>query len=320
MHQATTVSASHLSLLLIEHTMKILGILIILNALILCTYWVIGDNSHKSWAVGCALMAIFAGIFLLVSNRETEVSIEGVGTIKAAAEAALADADAIAKIKARVESQSATIDLVAQDAKEVRKLTEEVRSNGLKVEEQVKNLDTAFAKANEQTSELNFLLEFTNTVVAAQTDERSAYDKLREWANDEDHRFTHEAQQAYQKIMDDHSNPWTTGGFTVPWKEGFDPSRLNIKGLTQQYHSASAHLRPALLEYIWNRNDISKYERMDFLVHIIRTDSSLNAVERAGRYFTNGAEINIKPLAIDHLLKWWNENKESIKNEPQQSE
>ncbi len=51
---------------------------------------------------------------------------------------------------------------------------------------------------------------------------------------------------------------------------------------------------------------------MQFLVDIIERDTDLNAVEYAGRYFTQGASLKIKPLAIEYLLNWWKENKDKI--------
>lgn len=46
---------------------------------------------------------------------------------------------------------------------------------------------------------------------------------------------------------------------------------------------------------------------------VMRNDSSLMAVEYAGRYFTSGADLKIKPAAVDYLYEWWQKNKEMIK-------
>jgi hypothetical protein len=98
-----------------------------------------------------------------------------------------------------------------------------------------------------------------------------------------------------------------TSNFTIPWIEGFDPSKLSLPLLAQQYQRAPATslLKPALLEYIWKRDDIPKVDRLDFMIDVMKNDSSLTAVEYAGRHFTSGTELTIKPLAVEYLVEWW---------------
>src|SRR5438874_12008634 len=102
--------------------MKVLGLLVIVNALILSASWMVGDNANKVGnatkvgVVSVTLIAVFVGIFLIVSERSTEVSVQGVGSIKAAAAAVKEDSKDVAEIKKRVENQSASIDMVAAKA------------------------------------------------------------------------------------------------------------------------------------------------------------------------------------------------------------
>ena len=292
--------------------MKLAGLLLIFNALAI-TGWQVATESGNKWIISVCTIAVFAGLVLTFQDRITELTIKGVGSLKAAtiqAEEKLAE---IEQIRTRVEAQSATIDLVAKDAKEAKQLTEDIKSKSDEVEEKVKKIDSTLEQATAQTKELASLLEFTNTVVAAQNHDRRAFDRLKRWAEDSSYPYSKEAAQAWQKVMDDHSKPWSVGGFEIPWKEDFDPSKLDIKGLTAQYEQSPVHLRPALLEYIWNRTDISKVVRLDFLMEVMRHDSSLTAVEYAGRYFTSGADLKIKPLAVDYLYDWWQKNRNTIK-------
>ena len=73
-------------------------------------------------------------------------------------------------------------------------------------------------------------------------------------------------------------------------------------------------LKPALIEYINNRSDIPKLEKLDFFIEVMKTDASLKAVEYAGRYFTMGTNLKIKPLAIDYLPNWWAEHRKDYEN------
>jgi len=80
------------------------------------------------------------------------------------------------------------------------------------------------------------------------------------------------------------------------------------------YDSAPPDHKPALLKFIWERDDIPKNEKLEFFVEVLQTDESLKAREYAGRYFIQGANSRCKPLAIDCLLEWWEKNKDSLEN------
>lgn len=292
--------------------MKFAGFLLIVNALSV-TGWQVATSSGSKWIISVCMLAVFAGLALCFQDRITELSIKGVGSLKAATAQAETKLAEIEQIRTRVEAQSATIDLVAKDAREAKQLTEDIKKKSDDVEEKVKKVDSALEKATSHTKELSALLEFTNTVVAAQNDDRRAFDRLKAWANDSAFPYAKEAAQAWQKVMDDHSKPWSVGGFSSPWKEGFDPAKLDIRGLETQYAAAPTHIRPALLEYVWQREDIPKAVRMDFMMEVMRSDASLTAVEFAGRYFTAGADLKIKPVAVDYLYDWWLKTRSAVK-------
>jgi len=102
--------------------MKIIGILLIFNALFLTIWWVCTDHPYKTWAISAGLIAIFVGVYFTIQNRVTEITIEKVGTIKAAADQATVDALAVSILRKRIEAQSATVDFVAQSATKAHKL------------------------------------------------------------------------------------------------------------------------------------------------------------------------------------------------------
>jgi hypothetical protein len=288
--------------------MKLLGILLIANTLAL-TGWQVANGGGNKWVLLASLIGIFSGIVLTFQDRITELTVQGVGSIKAANSQAQGKLIEIEQIRQRIEAQAATVDLVAKEAKETRRLTEEIKLRSDDVKKQVGDVDKALEKANANSDALSALLDFTTTVVAAQSDSRKAFDKLRSWSEDAKFPYKTEAAQAYQKILDDHAKPWTASGFTVPWKEGFDPKTLNLDGLAANYASVPEQLKPAVLEYIWNRDDISRKARMEFMSEVMKTCDSLTTLEYAGRHFTSGADLKIKPLAVDYLLDWWEKNK-----------
>ncbi len=293
--------------------MKLIGILLVLDSIALTAWWVTTHGSHKGTVVTLCFLTVFAGLALILQERITELTIKGVGTIKTAVQQVTSDAKTVAELKERVENQSATVDLVAKEASKAKALSEEVADKNKRAEDKLETLDKAIDKANTTLEELEAVTEFTTAVVAAQNDDRKAFDKLKLWAEDKAYRFSGRAQQAWNKILEEHSKPFFVSGFKVPWTEGFDPSKLTLPELSKQYQHAPAQLKPALLEYIWNRNDIPKIDRLDFMLNVMQTDSSLTAVEYAGRYFTSGTDQKIKPLAVEYLGNWWRKHRQEFK-------
>lgn len=289
--------------------MKLIGILLVLNSIGLAAWWISTNGSHKATIITLCSIAVFSGLALILQDRITEFTVQGVGTIKAATQQVESDAKAVSDLKERVESQSATVDLVAKEASKAKALSREVADKNKRAEEKLAVLDDAIKKANETLTDLNLASEYTLTVSAAQNDDRKAFDKLKEWSEDKNNPFSSKAAQAWHSIFESHNESIYRSGFTIPWKEGFDPSQLILPELIQQYKGMSVQLRPAMLEYIWKRDDIPKVDRLDFMIETMEHDSSLTAVEYAGRYFTSGTDLKIKPSAVEYLVKWWGEHR-----------
>ena len=275
-------------------------------------WWV----SHKKGAnipvISVCCLAIFAGFFLVINERAVEITIKNVGTIKTAAQKALVDAQQIAEIRKRIEAQGATVDLVAKEAADAKNLIEELsRKNGL-AEKKLQEIDSAVKSGSLAVDELQAYTKFNNAVLAAQSDNRPAFDQLAKWAKDKSSPFSSAAEQAWIAVMNTHESPFMSSGFKAPWKEGVDPNKFSLSELKVNFFAAPQQVRLAILEYIWRRQDFPKKERMVFLVEVLRNDTSLQIVEYAARYFKEESQDNFKNLYVDGHLKWWEENKKKI--------
>jgi hypothetical protein len=80
-----------------------------------------------------------------------------------------------------------------------------------------------------------------------------------------------------------------------------------MQKLMRLHETSPVSLKPALIEYIWSRDDIPKHERLNFLADVVRGDPSLSAVAADGRYLSQALEAKLKALAIDSLLQKWEE-------------
>lgn len=293
--------------------LKLFGVLLIINSPFITGYLIIAEHVPKLVAIPLCLIAVFGGAFLVLQDRVTELTVKGIGTIKSAAEQAIADANAIADLKNRVEAQSATVDLIAKEAADAKQLVTDLSEKNSKAEKNLLELDESIIAGNVAVKELQLYTKFNTTVLAAQNDNRPAYDQLWDWSKDSSFPFKKAAAQATQTIMDQHNPGLIKSGFEISWKEGIDPQKLSLSELWQAFKSTPPHTRLGILEFVWQkRTDISKKDRLQFMVDVIRNDESLQVVEYAGRYFAQGTGNKFKPIAITHHLRWWEENKNSI--------
>ena len=293
--------------------LKLVGAMLIINALVITAWWVMSEHPHKLWAFTLCLTAVFVGAFLVLQERVTELTVKGIGTIKSAAVQASADANAISSLKSRVEAQSATVNLIAKEAADAKQLVNDLSEKNSKAEEKLSQLNKSISDGNLAVKELQLYTQFNTTVLAAQNDNRRDYDQLWAWSGDSSFPFQKVAAQAVQTIMDQHNPAIVRSGFSVSWNEGVDPQKLSLPELWQAFKSAPPHIRLGILEFVWQkRTDITKRDRLQFLADVLSSDESLQVIEYAGRYFAKGTGDKIKPIAIGPHLKWWEENKDSI--------
>lgn len=199
---------------------------------------------NPGWIVGITLIT---GFGLMLSHRITEFTIPNVGTLKAATEQATADAETIAKLKERVENQSATVDMVAAQAKIAKDLSERAQKQTALVEQRSDELKIAFMDATATLTKLKSEEEFLMLVVSAQSDDRASYDRLNKIAGEKENPFAALAATAWLTIYDAHNGPFSQSDFKVPWKEGVDPGKLTFTELKVAYDNASAPIKPSIL-------------------------------------------------------------------------
>ena len=202
--------------------------------------------------------------------------------------------------------------LLKQIQPEVDAFKVEIAKKTAEAEGKLSDIQQSVTKASSSLTELETMSEFMMTVLAAENDDRKAFDKLEEWSNDESNKFSAQAKRAWDSILDAHSSPLVMEPGDVPWKKGIDPSKFSLSDLKDDYEKMPEWIKPALLKYIWGREDFRKVDRLDFMMTVMKTDLSLKAVEQAGRYFTAGTEQKIKPLAVGHLSEWWKEHREEF--------
>jgi hypothetical protein len=322
---------------------QLVGILMILNTLALSAWWLATGHPYPKSLIVLCTIACAVGLALVFYERGFDLDLLGNAKFRVAAQQAVADANEIAEIKKRVENQSATVDLAVTKAVEaereiaetkkrveaqsdavssvvrktadVERVAKDLSEKNQMAEEKLSALQRAVTAGNSAVGELKAYVQFSSAILAAQNDDRRAYDQLWAWAHDSSSPLQRTASQVVQTLLDQHDPVAVRSDFAVSWKEGIDPYKLALSEFSKGIEAATPHYtRVGILEFVWEkRTDIPKRERLQFLVDVLRTDQSLLVVEYAGRYFAAATGDALKPIAIAEHLKWWEEHRDSIK-------
>lgn len=214
--------------------LKIIGILLVLGSIGYTAWWMNKESNNKTTkscymygVVPLCALAVLSGFCLLFYDRITELTINNVGTIITSVQA---DANTVATLTKRVEGQSATVDLVAKEASQTKKISEEVASKNKQAEEKLISLDEAISKVNATLANLDAMKEFTMTVMAAENDDRLAFYKLRSWSGDGSYSLQKQAIEAVMNIEKSYVGICGQHAFLeLTWSEGSDPSKLSFE-------------------------------------------------------------------------------------------
>jgi len=140
--------------------------------------------------------------------------------------------------------------LIKQIQPEVDAFKVEIAKKTAEAGEKLSDIQQTVIKASSSMSELETMSEFMMTVLAANNDDRKAFDRLEVWSKDESYRFKTEAKRVWVSILDAHSSLLVMSPGDVPWREGRDPSKLNLSELEDNFRAAPDSLKPSLLKYI----------------------------------------------------------------------
>jgi len=272
--------------------MKIIGILIIVGALILTAVYLRTKKTSTGWVVLTCFLAIFAGAILILGERITEITLEHIGSIKAASDQAVADAEAIREIKEQFE-------------------------------ERLEDTDTKIAKLNEAIDnaystieELKSFSEFSSTILAAQNDDWVSFEMLSNWANDTEYPWKELAANAYVTIRGKYGRNVTSPHLIFDWSQNGDPREIPLSEFEMLFETQDPLFHANIATRVWNRGDFSKKDKLKFFLRIYNESKSLAARNNAGNFFIRASGepklVNWKPFSSEMLNNWWAENESEL--------
>lgn len=317
---------------------QLVGILIILNTLVVSGWLLATGHPFPKTLVALCSVACGVGLALVFYERGFDLNLIGNTKFRVAAQQAVADANEIAKIRERVENQSATVDLavkkaaeaeraVEADANQIAEIKKRVEAQSVAVDsalkkaadvEQVaKDLSEKNLRAEESLSRMERTNEFMTLVTKAQNDDRSAFDQLLL------HRRTKGPfQDIAVRVVQELALELTQVIRTDPpvnWKDiGVNPQSATLDELSAAFRKVVRAFQPAYLRDVWRQDRFTKAERLQFLCDVIGSTSSLRTLQAACALMDTEAKIRQNFLRAEAYQQWWDQNRSAyaIKESP----
>jgi hypothetical protein len=298
------------------------ALVLVLLQIALVVWLLLGERENRpriKQFIAASSFNVLMIAFFWLGNRITEITFSKVGSIKAQVEQASAYVDDIKKIRTEVEHEQQIVNAAAQEAKNAKQLSEDLRSKNIQASKELSALEIRLSEATKTSERLQTIAQYTTTVLAAQNDDRAAFDQLQAWSKNKSFPLAPDAGRAWSAI--EASNETLMLDYSVPWKSGTDPGRLNLVDLHKDYESSSIpSVRIAIVQYIAKRSDIPKKERLRFLVDVMQHDPSLKVVTYAGQSFGQLAQLNpssgpflkFPALSQEYFYKWWKDNASKV--------
>jgi len=173
------------------------------------------------------------------------------------------------------------------------------------------NLQAVLVNAKETLKRFNEQSNFILTMLAAEADDRGAYEKLMAWSENPDFKFRDQAVKAVEKVQASH----VTSVFNdrpyikFDWIDGDNHDSWNMNQIEARWHAVSPELARAYLEFVWGATNINKEQKLAF-VHSVLTNSrnSLQAANRAAHLLSNELKAKYNsPFIYDDIENKWQE-------------
>ena len=197
--------------------------------------------------------------------------------------------------------------LISKSSAEVNAKLHELDQNLKQSREKEEDLRTLLAEARTALNTVKEQSDFVLTVLAAQSDDRNAFDRLRQWAADKSFDLHKQAKAAELDILKSHSGFLNDAHMTLSWVDGFDPKEMSFDQIRGNWNVIPPMYARAYVEFVWKHEKISKEDKLTFL-HDALKDSrgSMQAADWAAK--TLAKEANVKynpPFNFSAIEEWW---------------
>lgn len=250
----------------------------------------------------------FVGFLLLEKDSITHIEISKLGSVDQVVDKIKVSAKTVEDLKTRVENQSATVDAIARQSADAEALSKSASLQATEARKKLEVVNELVEKASSSTLELNKSIEFANLVLEAESDDRTAFDTLVKIGADASDQRALLAQKVTKSVSIAHSNP-ISYSYPLSWQPGVDPSKRSFDEIVLGFQSLPDDTKIGVIQYLGQRDDFSKIQRLDFIFAVFNTDKNLRVVEYAGRVIDSLTQQKFIPIPTSFLDEWWSKHR-----------
>ena len=180
----------------------------------------------------------------------------------------------------------------------------------------IPKIDSAVVKLNDLDmrydifiNDIQDITSFMLILLAAQNDNRLAFEQLQIMALDSLYTYRSIAFSAWLNIIDIYNQPFVSK-YRISEEIGIDS--LSLNSIRNKFDSYFIYDQLGILDYVAESNRFNKKEKMEFIIDIYIKTKSIKVTEKAGKLFTQFSGQKVKPLAIKFIIDWWESNKHNI--------
>jgi len=173
----------------------------------------------------------------------------------------------------------------------------------------VDRLENITKEANGAIADLKAVTDFTFILEEAKTDSRKALEDLFNIANSNDKRFSQFAEKSLVQIF----TSTHVEGLIMPnvnWsKYNLEPDKASLEQLATAFYTEVPYTQVRMLYSIWNQSRFSKYDKISFLINVVRTTQSVKCLHQACKLLEQEAKTGKNFMAYEEFLQWWDKHK-----------
>lgn len=196
---------------------------------------------------------------------------------------------------------------------EMKRLSLEMKELYADSKERVDSIAEITGRANAAVAGLQSAIDFSLTIEDARNDSKKSLDALLAIENSKDSNYSKLASRAlYQILASTHvENLFMTD---PQWhKYNVDPEKESLSVLTTIYKIEHPYNQVRMQYSIWKQERFPKYDRINFLVEVINSTSSVRCLQKACELLEQEAKTGKNFLAYNEFLLWWDTQKNCFK-------
>lgn len=174
------------------------------------------------------------------------------------------------------------------------------------------NLQAVLIDAKNTIKRLDEQSDFIMTVLAAESDDRNAFEKLRKQASDVNYDLHDQALKVTSEIVLKYAGfeSETERAYqTIGWLDSLNPNTFDLNQIEQAWKQMSPQLSRAFVDFVWGHTNITRSQKLIFL-HGVLTDShgSLTGEDKAAHILADELKASYNPpFGLSDIEKKWNE-------------